>query len=81
MPVTIPDHVLRQAGLTEREALIEIACRLYAAGRLEMHPASQLAGLTRLEFEAALYQRDLPVHIYTEEMIEQDIAFVRSTGA
>jgi predicted HTH domain antitoxin len=59
MPVTIPDDILRQAGLSEREALIEIACRLYDAGRLEQPDAVSLCGLTRPEFWDALRSRGL----------------------
>jgi hypothetical protein len=34
MTITIPDDILRDAGLTEREALIELACRLYDAEKI-----------------------------------------------
>ena len=34
MPVVISDETLKQAGLTEREAVVEIACRLFDAGKL-----------------------------------------------
>jgi hypothetical protein len=33
MPVIIPDETLKQAGLTESEARIEIACRLFDADK------------------------------------------------
>ena len=36
MPVIIPDEILKQAGMTEHEALIEIACRLFAADKLRL---------------------------------------------
>lgn len=60
MPVTIADDVLRQAGLTEREALIEIACRLFDADRIDKLAACRLCGLSRVEFESELTQRGLP---------------------
>ena len=40
MPVIIPDETLKQAGLTEKEALIEIAWRLFDADKLHLWPAS-----------------------------------------
>ena len=51
MPVTINDETLREAGFTEREAIVEIACRLFDAGKLALWPAAKLAGLSRVEFE------------------------------
>ncbi len=35
----VPDEMLRQAGLSEREALLEFACRLFDAGRLSLWSA------------------------------------------
>ena len=54
MPVVIPDEVLQETGLSEREALMEIACRLFDIGKLPLWPAAKLAGLTRSEIEAEL---------------------------
>ncbi len=59
MPVVISDEVLKQANLSEREALIEIACRLYDAGKLTFRQADLLAGLSRNEMEAELCRRGL----------------------
>ena len=73
MPVTISDDVLQQAGMTEREARIEIACRLYDAGKLHLWPAAQLAGLTRDEFWAELLARGLPVFTITEQDLRSDL--------
>jgi hypothetical protein len=39
MPVTIPDQILSEAGLSEQEAKLEIACRFYDAGKLTMPQA------------------------------------------
>ena len=77
VPLVISDDVLRAADLTEREAAVEIACRLFDAEILDKYDASQLAGLTRGEFEAELLKRDLPVIRYTQEMVEQDMKWVR----
>ncbi len=61
MPLTIPDQLLDDAGLSEAEARLEIACRLYDAGKLTMPQATRWAGVSRTEFEAALLQRNLPL--------------------
>ena len=61
MPVIIPDETLKQAGLSEDEARVEIACRLYDADKLHLWPAAQLAGLSRDEFESELISRGIAV--------------------
>lgn len=73
MPVTIPDETLKQAGLTETEALIEIACRLFDADKLHLWPAAQLAGLSRDEFESALLSRGIPVHRVDEAYLKHEL--------
>ena len=60
MTLTIPDDVLTQTGLTEREVLIELACRLYDAEKLSKPAAVQLSGLERADFEDELVKRGLP---------------------
>ncbi len=80
MALTIPDEILKQSGLSERDMAIEIACRLFAAQVLSKGEACQLCGLTRVEFEEECYKRDMPVYIYTREMLEQDLKFAQATG-
>ena len=74
MPVVIPDETLQQAGLTEREALVEIACRLFDAGKLALWPAAKLAGLSRVEFEQALIDRKIPVYRPSLQDLADDVA-------
>jgi len=74
MPVIIPDETLKQAGLTEKEALIEIACRLFDADKLHLWPAAQLAGMTRGEFESALISRGIAVHRVDEQYLKHELA-------
>ena len=40
MPIIIPDETLKQTGMTEREALIEIACHLFDKDKLYLWPAA-----------------------------------------
>lgn len=74
MPVVIPDETLEAAGMTEREAIVEIACRLYDAGKLALWPAAKLAGLSRPEFEQALVHRRIPVYRPTLQDLADDVA-------
>ena len=72
MCLILPDDILKQAGITDQEARIELACSLYDAERLHLWPAAQLAGLSRVEFEIELANRGLPLIHYTLEDYEQD---------
>lgn len=80
MTITIPDDVMRDAGLTEQDALVEIACRLFDAGRLHKAPAARMAGLSRADFEGALLARGLPVLRFTEEHLQQDLESLKRLG-
>ncbi len=73
MPATISDEFLQAAGLTEQEARIELACRLFDAQRIGKGLAARFAGLKRLEFEDELVKRGLPVIRYTEAMLDEDL--------
>ena len=80
MPVVISDETLRDAGLNEREALIEIACRLFGAGKLALWPAAKLAGVNRVVFEQALHERQIAIHRPDERDLADDIAALDALG-
>ena len=81
MTITVPDDVLQQAGLSEREALIEFACRLFDAERLDLFAAARLASLSRSEFEAELRARRIPIYRPTLADIADEEAALRKLGA
>jgi predicted HTH domain antitoxin len=60
--VTPPNDVLREAGLTEAEAVVELACRLFDTGRLTRWSAARLAGLDRVAMEEALTARAISTY-------------------
>ena len=72
MPLTPPDELLSEAGLSEPDAKLEIACRLYDAGKLSMPQATRWAGITRVEFENALLERNLPLIRVNAQYWEQE---------
>ncbi len=78
--LTIPDQVLRQAGLTEHEALVEFACRLFDAGKLTLWSAAQLAGLDRTGIEDALLERGISVYRPTADDLAQDLETLDRLG-
>ena len=67
MSLTLSDEMLKQAGMTAEEARIEIACRLFDAGKLDLWPASQFAELSRTQFEGELMKRKIPIYRLTLE--------------
>ena len=76
MTLNIPDDIFKQLGRSEREVLIEFACRLYDAQKLSKPLATRLLGISRDEFDEELRKRSLPIIRYTQEMFEQDMAAV-----
>ena len=73
MPLTITDDQLQAMKMTEREARIEIACRLFDAEKLDLWPAAQFAGLSRAEMEGELRARKIAIYRPTVEDLEQDL--------
>lgn len=80
MAVTISDNLLAEAGLSEGEALLEIACRLYDAGKLTMPQATRWAKVSRTEFESALLERHLPLMRLDDRYWEQEAEALARLG-
>ena len=80
MPLTIPDDVLQSAGLTEAEARVEIACRLFDAEKLALWPAAKLAGMTRAAFEEELRERKIAIYRPTVEDLRKELAAMKKLG-
>ena len=79
MPVVIPDELLAETGMTERELLVELACRLFDLEKLDLWPAAKLAGLSRVEMEAELRKRNIPIYRVDEEYWAQELASLELT--
>lgn len=80
MPMVISDEVLEKAGLTEHEARVELACRLFDIEKLALWPAAQLAEMSRVEFEGALASREIPIYRPTVQDIQDDLAALKRLG-
>ena len=70
MTITLPDYPAL-AAMGESEILLDLACGAYAAGHLSRQSAADLAGVSRYDFDQALYARRIPS--YDEEMLAQDL--------
>ena len=73
MLLEISDELLERAGIKPGEALIVFACRLFDAGKLDLWPAAQLAGLSRVQFERELHRRKIAIYQYTLEDYQEDL--------
>src|SRR4051794_1621398 len=76
----IPGDVLKQAGISDREALIELACGLFAAGKLSLFFAAKLAQLPQPHFEDLLLERKIPVYRYDGDDLRDDLKSLRAPG-
>ena len=70
MTIELPDEPLAQS-LTPQELRLELACALYARGRIGKVAGSQVAGVDFFSFQRALGERQIPQ--YTEKMLAEDL--------
>ena len=70
MTIELPD-VPASDRLTPEEIRLELACALYARGRLGKVAATELAGVDFFSFQRALSERGVP--LYTPQMLAADI--------
>jgi predicted HTH domain antitoxin len=79
MPVTISDDVLAAAHMSEPEIRRELALALFQQEKLTLGQARRLAGLSHLDFQALLAERQIPIHYGVEEF-RQDLRTLREMG-
>lgn len=78
MPLTIPDKTLDGLRSAARDALIDMACRLYDADRISKPEATRMTGLSRIDFEDELTRRGLPaVHLEYDETMRRELDEIR----
>lgn len=70
MIITLPD-LPETARFQAGELRLELACALYARGRIGKVAASEMAGVDFFTFQRALQERGVP--LYTEEMLADDL--------
>jgi predicted HTH domain antitoxin len=79
--VNIPAEFAKSFGATDEEATrnarIELAIGMYREGKWSTGKAGKFCGMTRIAFMDLLRDRKIEMP-YTREMLEQDIAYVRS---
>ena len=77
----LPDSIAVMMGLSQenarRELEQDIAVALYARGILSTEKAAEMAGITRMDFERLLCERQI-VRSYSTEDLEHDLAWAKS---
>ncbi len=75
MTITLRD-LPDAAGLVPEELKLELACALYARGRIGKVVATERAGVDFFAFQRALEERGVP--IYTEQMLADDLQSLKT---
>jgi len=65
--------------MAEGDLRLDLACGTYAAGHLSRQSAADVAGVSRFDFDQALFTRRIPT--FTEEMLMQDLETLRVLSA
>ena len=72
MTIQLPEEILRAAGLTEKDIVLELAVHLYAQRRISFPQAIRISGLSRIEFEREIHRRK--ISLYTVDDLRSDVA-------
>ena len=75
MTITLPD-MPETARLSGDDLRLELACALYARGRIGKVRAAELAGVDFFTFQKALEERGIP--LYSEEMLANDLETLKT---
>lgn len=75
MTLTLPD-IPEIANLASAELKLELACALYARGRIGKVAATELAEVDFFTFQHALEARGIPV--YAEDMLADDLRTLKT---
>jgi predicted HTH domain antitoxin len=79
MSVVISDEILQTTRMSAGEIMQELAILLFQKEKLTLGQASQLAGMTQLQFQHLLASRQISIH-YDIEDLEADIKTLREMG-
>lgn len=76
MNVAVPDDLVRSAGTTESDLVVEMALLLYQQERLTIEQAARFGRMDRIAFMQVLADRDIPLTLDVDDL-EQDIVALR----
>ena len=79
MEIVIPDEILLATHMSVDEVKQELAVLLFLKDKLTLGQASQLAGMSQLQFQHLLASRKIPVH-YDVAEFESDLRTLHEMG-
>lgn len=62
MIIEIENELLESVSMSEQQLKLEIIVLLYEKKVLSLGKAAEKAGISRLEFQALLIEKDIPLH-------------------
>lgn len=74
MIIELPD-LPSTKDMTPAEARLELACALYARGRIGKVAGAEMAGVDFFAFQRALGERG--ISLYTEQMLKEDLETIK----
>ncbi|MCA9979582.1 MAG: UPF0175 family protein [Anaerolineales bacterium] len=77
MSIIISNQILQATHMSEGEILLELALLLYQKEKLSLGKASELAQMSRLQFQHLLASRQIPLN-YDIAEFEADLATLAS---
>lgn len=80
MSLSIPDDLLKAAGLSAREMAVEVAILLYRQERVSLGTAARFAGLDRFDLQQVMALRGVPLNFDVHDL-EDDLATIRRLRA
>lgn len=75
----IPEQILQSTRMSQEEMKAEIAVMLFQKVKLTLGQASELAGMSQLQFQHLLASRQIPVH-YGIDDFEHDLKTLQELG-
>ncbi len=79
MSLLIPNELVQASGLSEAELLQELVLLLFQNERITLGSASRFLGMTQLEFQALLAEKNLCVH-YDVDELHEDVENLQALG-
>lgn len=75
----IPEQILQSTRMSQEEMKTEISVMLFQKIKLTLGQASELAGMSQLQFQHLLASRQIPIH-YDIDDFEHDLKTLQELG-
>jgi predicted HTH domain antitoxin len=79
MSLIVSNELVQASGLSESELLQELVLILFQREKISLGSASRFLGITQLEFQALLAEKNLCIHYDVDELYE-DVKNLQELG-